>query len=338
MSRLTDLCSCREGATGKVLVAILLVVSGCTAGSGADDGRPASDQDRPRVLASGFTVVGGTELVGVPIPAFGGRTLNGTADVIDDGWWATLILDGDPVEIVGEYLDQAVAAGLDDGDPRAAPCDWMADRQVTCTTGVARTPGAADPRSLEIRAVRGEVSGEPVSHLRLRYSTREDVWDDVLLWDDVSPPSSGGEGAEPPEPPEPPDDWPALPGAGDPFDRAWGGLGVLDVVPGSVLVAQPGYGLGCGSNDWSAILRVDGDPETILQQYVDQYLSVEPALTMQEPATVDTGDGTTLTTVHGFIPTGDFAATLSLVTDPTADAPAWLAIEVCSEGLPLFTS
>jgi hypothetical protein len=280
-------------------------------------------------IAPGFTVVDGTELVGVPIPAFVGRTVNET-DVVDHGWRATLILDGDPVEIVDEYLDQAVVAGLDDGDPRPAACAWMADRQVTCTTGVARTPDASDPRSLEIRAVRGEVSGQPVSHLRLRYSTREDVWDDVLLWDDVSPPSSGGEGAEPPEPP---DDWPTLPEAGDPFDRAWGGLGVLDVVPGSVLVAQPGYGLGCDSTDWSAILRVDGDPETILQQYVDQYLSVEPSpLTMREPATVDIGDGTTLTTVSGFIPTGDFAATLSLVTDPGADAPAWLAIEVCTEG------
>ena len=336
MSTPTDL-DCRRGAAGATVLGFLLVLGGCTAGSSADEGPSTSEASAPVTIAPGFTVVDGTELVGVPIPAFVGRTLNGT-DVTDDGWWATLILDGDPAEIVDEYLDQAVAAGLDDGDPRPAACDWIADRQVSCTSGVARTPDAADPRSLEIRAVRGEVSGEPVSHLRLRYSTREDVWGGLPSVSEEVTPSSGGAGGEGVAPPEPSGDWPALPEAGDPFDRAWGGLGVLDVVPGSVLVAQPGYGLGCDSTDWSAILRVDGDPETILQQYVDQYLSVEPALTMQEPDTVDTGDGTTLTTVHGFIPTGDVAATLSLVTDPAADAPAWLAIEVCSEGLPPFTS
>ena len=329
----TDLDSRRGGVRARVLV-FLLVLGGCTAGSGAGESASTSEPSDPVTIAPGFTVVDGTELVGTAIPAE--RLLDPT--VVDDGWWATLILDGDPAEIVDVYLAQAGAAGLDDGDPRPAACDWIADRQVSCTSGVARTPDAADPRSLEIRAVRGEVSGEPVSHLRLRYSTREDVWGGLPSVSEEVTPSSGGAGGEGVAPPEPPGDWPALPEAGDPFDRAWGGLGVLDVVPGSVLVAQPGYGLGCDSTDWSAILRVDGDPEAILQQYVDQYLSVEPALTMQEPATVDTGDGTTLTTVHGFIPTGDVAATLSLVTDPAADAPAWLAIEVCSEGLSPFTS
>ena len=122
-----------------------------------------------------------------------------------------------------------------------------------------------------------------------------------------------------------------MPEAGDPFDPAWTGLDVLDVGPGSVLVAQPAYRLGCDSTDWSAVLRVDGDPGTVLQQYVDQYRSVEPfPLTMSEPATFDIGDGTTLTTVHGQVLTGDFAAKLSIVTDPGADAPAWLAIAACS--------
>ncbi|HEX5946882.1 MAG TPA: hypothetical protein VFY82_11420 [Acidimicrobiales bacterium] len=322
-----------RGALPSAFAAFALLLGGCTAGSGADDGEPA-DPVAPASLAPGFTVVEGTELIGAPIPA-GGLVLDGT-DVVDDGWWATLILDGDPVEIVGEYLDQAVAAGLDDGDPRPAACDWMADRQVACTTAVARTPDAADPRSLEIRAVRGEVSGEPVSHLRLRYSTLPDRWGSLPSVSEEVTPSSGGAGGEGEgegvAPPEPPDDWPTLPEAGDPFDRAWAGLGVLDVVPGSVLVAQPAFGLGCDSTDWSAVLRVEGDPDTILQQYVDQFRSVEPPLPMEEPATFDIGDGTTLTTVHGQVLTGSFAATLSLVTDPATDAPAWLAIESCTEG------
>lgn len=313
-------------------LASILGASAC--GSGGDGNDEAdrtpttgSESSAGTPLESGLAVVDGSELVGTVFPAGVGLVRDGQ-DVVDNGWWATLTLTGDPVEIIAGYLDQAVAAGLDDGSPRQPSCTPSEAGFVTCS-GTARTPDPSDPRSLEVTAVRGEVSGEPISHLRLRYSTLSLLWEQEE--DATSSSSSVGV-----ERPPPPDDWPPLPGSREPFDPDWAGLNVLRVVPGTVLAAHPAFGLGCEGAEWSAVLRMDGDPEAALTEYADQYRSADPIpFTMNEPDTLDVDGSRTLTTVYGLIPTADQNVTLSLVTNQSEpDQPAWLSVATCAEASP----
>ncbi len=88
-----------------VLVLVLVVVAGVGWFSfRGDDDVPFDDASLVVSLGDGFTVAEGTELAGTVFP--------GTEP---NGWFAHLVLIGNPVVVMNRYLDQARDGGFLDG-------------------------------------------------------------------------------------------------------------------------------------------------------------------------------------------------------------------------------
>lgn len=277
-----------------VVVAVAAVVSIAVVASNGEQSRDTSG--RPGTsLGDGFTVVEGTTLIGDPIPIGASVAQSGT-EVIDEGWTASLIIDGgDPMEILEAYLRQAEAAGLvGETDPRCA-----LDLDVTICSVFARTPEPAAPHSFTARVVRGLREDVLSDHVVLRFATT------YLYWQYIPAPA----GDRVSEVPAAPSEWPPLAEVGDGLGTAGELQHEIVVQEGSRLAGPPHLNLDYGTGGVEVVLEVTGDPRQVLDLYLD-HLGEEaghsdPAVQEIDAAVVTTafaggggGDGFDLTLVE----------------------------------------
>lgn len=273
------------GPRGLSVVAIVLAAT-LACGDGDDDRGQAelSDGGGPVVesvsgppgtpLPDGFVVAEGTVLIGGAVPT-GISHLHNGEPVIDDGWTALLVADGDAPGVVADYVSQGEAQGLimppvpepvtEDGEPivigppghRFGLCAGGVEGEYICSAHL-RSPDRSSPRSLSIGLTRAGSAEAPLSHVVLTYGTTD------LAWDHGGSPAFGDPRAHDPGPPQ---SWPALPAPGERFGHQWRVLGDLTVEEGS-RVAGPIYADSATST--LAVLEVTGDPDTVLEAYRDQ--------------------------------------------------------------------
>lgn len=270
------------------------------------------------LLGDGFEVVGGTILIGDPIPLGGevphplGTTVEAPAVQVpvDDGWTATSIVDGgDPKEVIDAYLDQAEAAGL--VEQTGTGCYADADRGEVFCSGFARSTTPEPPRSLSVDFVRGQ-RGELVSdHIVVRYSTALLYWEHGQARTDVDP--------DLPLPRSPA--WPSLPSPGEQLPDGGEPVAVLTIEEGSRLAGPAHLDLDDTTGGINAILEVTGDPASVLGRYRDQLAAED--VHGREPITQSI-DGATVTTFYADQAGGDSFA-LTLVE--RADRPTWLFVD-----------
>jgi hypothetical protein len=232
----------------------------------SDDGRQqvSLGPQAPAELPDGFTVVAGSQLVAPAIPAGVGVVESGSP-VIDDGFVAVLEVMGNPVEVMGGYLDQAAALGMTLHQPAELPVTGGDEQPVGCQSqdGVftcsayARNADARHPRSVAMRFWRGQVNdARPISHLELRYSTISLIWEFGVV------PSGGSSELAPPAVP---DD--ITPGREDTSMFAHAEpISPVTVAEGSHLVADLALPLFSGP-ETLAMLQVPGEPHEVLERY-----------------------------------------------------------------------
>ena len=315
-----------RSATIVVAVAVLAACGGGNEelSSGVPDGAVAERalSGPGTSIGNGFEVVEGSWLIGVPVPL--GTTMSPDDEPgVDEGWTAHLYVDGDPASVTSAFLAQAEGHGLEpaplpQGEVFASEGEAVPPTgYATCgTTGRGAFECSAsasdDGRCLTVDLVRDESS----SHLRLR-----------LTLDDADEACSGVAGvASNPDvgPPDPPEDWPARPETGDPFGARWAALQDVVVLEGSQVVAAPVPGADCGT---TAVLRVQGDPVTVLDGYLTEFQRVSHADALVASDRVDHA-GVVLERRQVNETAGGHLLTAALVSRD-ADEGAWLYVTGC---------
>lgn len=295
----------------------LLAASAC--GESSSRGEPESDLERPTTataggspgtpLGDGFTVIEGTQLIGDPIPAPPTEFTDDAYVYGDDGWTATMAVTGaDPLNLLAAYARQAADAGMTpSSDPRC-----LDDRGVwTCTVN-ALSPGEENPRTVTITSMRGTQGDLSVDHLVLRYSTLLRNWHHISGNRDAPPP--GGVSLEVPAPPV----MAELPDVGEAVGTAPEIDAELRVQPGSRLAGP--VGLNDNASGIHAIFEVTGDPQAVLDAYIDHLTAQTVESSGQDVRT--TGDGTFTVAELGSL--GGDSFVLTLIERP--DRPTWLSI------------
>jgi len=310
-----------------VVVGVALVVGGDDAGdddAGNDERREAAageETDGPVIpsaagppgtaLGDGFTVIEGTVLIGDPIPT-GDALDSDTIPRIDEGWTATLLVDGgDPEAIVEEYLRQAEEIGLArDG---GTPCRQdVQDARVVVCVGFARSADRSEPRSLSVRTVRGRRTDVVSDHVVVQYSTHENAWrsGNQPAIDDGDPAAL-----------EPPAEWPSRPTVGDALPSANEITSVIPIQEDSRVAGPVRLNLDDTTGGIVATLEVTGDPGTVFQAYLD-VLAAQADWT-RGPDERKIGDAT-LTQARAGVLGGD-SIQLRMVERP--GRPVWLVID-----------
>src|SRR5918994_5860615 len=252
--------------TGIVVVALLgtmaLAISACGDSSAT---RPRSTSTRAPVIPSaagppgtalgdGFTVAEGTTLIGDPIP-IGVAVVYQGQPIVDEGWTATSIAGGDPIEIIDAYMRQAEEAGL----VEQAETGCTRDLDVTICSAFARSTDAAEPRSLAATVVRGGREDVLSDHVVVRFSTTDLYWEHGQVGGsgdrDLAIPASTA--------------WPPLASVGEPLGTAGETTHAVVVQEVSRLAGPPRLGLDDATGGIVAILEVTGDPQSVLQSYLD---------------------------------------------------------------------
>jgi hypothetical protein len=313
---------------GLVVVALAVVAVGVGVGVvvGSDDdpaeGEPAADAQADDAtgpvipsavgapgtsLGDGFSVAEGTVLIGDPIPN-GLVGLQDGVEIVDEGWTATLLVDGaEPRALVDAYLAQAEAAGL---VPMSSGCGL--DVEALVCGGGARSADRAEARSLLVRTVRGPRNDLVSDHVEVRYSTIDRGWrhsGDIPFADD-GPPDL-----------EPVTAWPPLPAVGEPISSDGEVRTPIPVQEGSRLAGPVHLSLDDATGGIVALLEVTGDPDEVFRSYLDVVGEAEGF----QPSTTDErtiGDAA-VTEVSTFQAGGDHLE-LTLVERP--GRPVWLAI------------
>jgi hypothetical protein len=208
-------------------------------------------------LGGGFSVVDGSLLLGVPMPP---RASYGANPPPLHGWRALLLVTGDAGAVFTAFAHQAARAGFVFDETNDGFCR-QEDEVLTCDAYASEGP-YEHRRELQLGLRRGQPGPErrPVSHMSIEYSVTG-----------TPPPTAG-----PPERcecgvadrgVEVPDDWPALPGEGQPFEDSLPHQDAMDVEPGSRPVAHPVPLRGLWS---SALFLVTDEPEEVLDRYERQ--------------------------------------------------------------------
>lgn len=292
---------------GGLLLGVAMLVVACGSDNRADVGVVAVGSAPGTSLGDGFEVVDGSALIGDPVPAGTSYYTNGQP-VIDDGWTATLVVDGrDPTDIIGDYLRAAETNGFEIVTPTGCG-EYL---EASFCTGFARSRPASF-ESLTVESMRGSRDDVALDHVVVQFSTLELLWHEGERLQESF--VSGDENRDPVA-------WPPLPQVGE-------GLGTGGEVTRSVVI-EPGSRLAgpvrLTVNDVTggiyAILEVTGDSDDVLGRYVDQ---LEKARLMGPPAQVEEAAGAVITRVRLDEAGGD-AFQLMLVE--RADRPTWLVIE-----------
>ena len=172
-----------------VVVAVVLLVTGCGASAGGSDRAGAGSR-----MDSVLVVPDGTELLGTVFPAAQAGT-----------WDAVLLVTGDdPLAVLRSLVQQTEDAGYDLSAHRTdgAACEVFRRAALECSAYASRE---GSPESYEFALRWGIVDGASFRHVLVRRSS-ESIWREPHLISVV---------AELPPPPEPLDDWEA-PEVGDP--------------------------------------------------------------------------------------------------------------------------
>jgi hypothetical protein len=254
-------------------------------------------------LGNGFVVAEGTILIGDPVPT-GVAHLYNDQPIVDDGWVATLIVDGGrPRAVVANYLTQAEQAGL---VGRVGQGCFSDDAVLLCA-GFARSPDRNPPRSLSVEVVRGSRADVVSNHVVVRFSTIQ------LFWE-------YGVGDDDPAAATPAAAWPPLPDVGEPIGTAGETQANAIIQEGSRLAGPPHLYLDDSTGGIVAMLEVTGEPREVLDRYLDHLTSM--GLVASEPEVLDLG-GAVLTTAHASESGGD-GFVLQLVERP--GRPPWLRL------------
>jgi len=324
-----------------VLVALGVVLASC--GSDDGDGRnsggelsvPVLNSSRGEpgtVLRDGFVVQDGTVLVGTPIPRGVGHFYRGEP-VVDPGWWALLFVDGDPKEVMEEYLRHAEddlgleRDGIQVGAPEYLREDLPADQQRYTDCGVA-AEGAAGWRCLGAAFSDG---GAPCMHFELVRRKAHGTVESFLLVRYVVDPSGCVPGSTPlvgdpdPVPPPLPSDWPPLPTSGSVLDDSWGLLAGLRIEDDSAVATIRFAGPDCGV---AALVEVSGDSLDVLDGYVAQLDQRLYADQPSSPLVTKVDDQTEVRQVHWAEGGGGDLCTAALVRHE--DRPDYLVLGACS--------
>lgn len=224
------------------------------------DARPEGSE-----LGNGFTVPQGAVLLGPSTP-IGAEYSYNDVDIFDRGWDATMVVPGDPRDVVAVLKAQSEAAGFDlrPGDDHQGGMGKVvsycreADRGYVCAArGFMGTGGTADSIDIEFVRRNSSAGSPPMSHLWLRYSDSDRPRASVSKPFTTDPDLPLG-----PEPPPVTQDWPPLPQAGEPVlggsalpDRFPG----IDIVEGTRLIGPEGNAQGSGYNAYDLHIAVD-DP------------------------------------------------------------------------------
>jgi hypothetical protein len=283
-------------------VVLAFVASGCTSESGgrAGDttiqGAPvvASAITRPGgKLPDGFTVPPGTVMLG-PVMPTGVQTVFNGVPVPERGWQATLLVTGDPYDVLDHARREAARAGMPASLILPSSCNTDPTTETFECGFDAHSPGnfeypkrgASLGASITRRA--GTAKLPPVSHLVLRYSRVEGT------------PNPAPAPTPPPmertmKPPPFPDHWPALLQPGDPTSRG----SDIKIERGTRMVGPPIAAF----RGTAAVFEVVGDPQVVIDRYTKQlehadFFPVRPPFSDPVPGTGPSvrmyaiGDGT----------------------------------------------
>lgn len=300
----------------KALVALagiagVFAVAITTLGSGADGGGgDVLREDLPVIrsaagapgtlLGDGFRVAAGTTLVGAPTPLH---------PEIGVGWTATLLIDADDVmPVLTDYVNQAKQSGL---ALRTGPeCRQVSE--VTFCSASARKEDDEGRRTFVATTYRGREGDLALNHAVVRVS------DGDLDWE-YTPEGIDGEVVEP----GPFDrEWPPLADVGEPIGT--GDMMCLNVVvqEGSRLAA-PTRIRGDHTRGIVAILEVTGEPNRVLERYLQHFADSECSIEVGETTSHKDGDATV--TIAFASSAGGDGFTLTVLERP--GQAAWLTID-----------
>jgi hypothetical protein len=230
-------------------------------------------------LGNGFTVASGAALIADVFPLGVGEALS-NLPIEDRGWRALLLITGDPREVVRHYLREAERTGLAlrSGDRWAGPsvstvprpdvyCGTDVDQGYLCAAAGTATTGSRT-RSLQLVLRRqSESRGIPLSFATITYREGESQG-----------PSTTGSASSVqfgPDPPRLPALWPSLPRPGQRVPLAFDAEGLrVRIEDHTRPVAHAVLGTDCAVGSAVVVLRIDGDPATVLSTYRRQFASL----------------------------------------------------------------
>ncbi|QYG92692.1 hypothetical protein HC251_09780 [Iamia sp. SCSIO 61187] len=293
----------RIAVLAAVVVVAAAVVSIAVVASNGEQSRDTSGRPGSS-LGDGFTVVEGTTLIGDPIPIGTSVAQSGT-EVIDEGWTASLVIDGgDPMEILDTYLRQAEATGLvGETGPGCA-----LDQDVTICSMFARAPEPDQPHSFTARVVRGLREDVLSNHVVLRFATT------YLYWQYIPTPAGGRVSEVPAAPSERP-----LAEVGDGLGTAGELQHEIVVQEGSRLAGPPHLNLDDGTGGVEVVLEVTGDPRQVLDLYLGH---LGERAGHSDPAVQEIGAAVVTTAFAG----GGGGDGFELTLVEREGRPTWLAI------------
>ncbi|MGH9085228.1 MAG: hypothetical protein ACRDYW_07215 [Acidimicrobiales bacterium] len=283
-------------------------------------------------LGDGLVVAEGSALIGLPIPGGRAGLAIGSAG---SGFSAYLFIDGEPGQVVDEYLAQAAANGFqpllapNDGDGfEAGPIPAERNRVGRCGLELSQEPSFAPSYVCAATAENAQGRCFDVSILRNeRYSHGF-----VRLYEPTAPPgtclpsSITGDLDEPA--PAMPTEWAVRPPVGTELGGRFGSLAAVPVQPGSHLAGAPAAGADHVFCAAVAALRVTGDPKVVLERYVTDVRAVLPLEGLEwRSANVSVG-GVSLEERSVVVPAGGDTYVLDLVT--SEDGTAFLYAYTCA--------
>lgn len=180
----------------------------------------------------------------------------------EGAWTALLLIDGNPLEVARDLVGQALASGL--AIPSGPAC-WVRDGMLECDV---EASGAAPDQGYIIQLRWGRDEGAHYRHV-LVFGGPDRL--DVGTPTDEASPADLVPQLDLPPAPEPIGEWDA-PEVGEPAAVIpdWFQEEVAVVERGSRVVAPYGPA-GCGTGGYSVVLSVDGDPESVVTRYLNQF-------------------------------------------------------------------
>jgi hypothetical protein len=267
-------------------------------------------------LRDGLEVAEGTVLLGTVFPTGAAVSINGVP-VEDRGWRASLLVTGDPVEVMRAYLAQAADAGLGEFPDGAGSCkdDEKAYYRCEAWSGVwTAAEGGFFSAVLHRREAMGATAA--VSHLLLTYRNAGRSTSPTTI-------SFTESGAERPSGVPVPSRWEPLAGPGEPFGVGFAPTRPLTVEPGSLLVAPPGINLDL-FDTYVAVLLVTGDPDEVMAAYADQVADLENVSNPPARVRFRRDDGAVVLSTFAEVAGGDSWSLEAVVRE---GEPTWVLVE-----------
>lgn len=219
-------------------------------------------------------------LLGTVFPSASFVSYRGQA-IEDRGWFAELLVTGDPVKVLQRYQTQAAAVGIPTRADAATAClpRGIGDL-VDCYVYDSEDGAAVFRRGLSMNLRRGSTP-HATSNLTVRYEDPVPAFGDESLHQ--SPDFHPAPGFTDDVPMVPlPEKWPSLPSEGERFGgRFIPGEPGVRLVRGSELVAPP---LESECAGFKAVLRVWSKPRKVVAEYTKQYVKQFETGGIEEPS------------------------------------------------------